>query len=107
MTDQTPHSGHSGLEFMSVLVGFGAGILGTLVYATYKQNDFDRIVDKTRDLAANAEDRVIELGDRADGLNRKVTTAAHKEVDMAHNVAKNAIDSVRHVVSDHAMTDHA
>ncbi len=102
MNQNQPNATRIGFEAASLILGFGAGILGTLIYATYKQKEFESVLHKTRDLAGNAEERMQELGDRAQDMNRDVTRAAHSEVNRANQVTTNAIDSVRKAMSDHA-----
>ncbi len=91
---------HSSLHFMSTLVGFGAGIIGTLLYATYKQKEFDRVLDKTREMASGAGDMVDDLSDNAKHLVSRVSNAVHRGVSSADKGAKNAVEGVRSTLHD-------
>jgi hypothetical protein len=83
------------LDFVSVIFGIGSGIIATLVYATYKQREFDRLINKSREIAGNAGDFVDHVGDEAQELTTRITNAAHDGLRTANKASKEAIETVR------------
>ena len=81
-----------GLHFASVLVGIAAGVAGTIIYATYNERQFNRIVGKTREMS----DRSGEyLGDVRDNAMHK----AQNLVESARHGVENVGEKVHEVVN--------
>ncbi len=95
MEMNTQDSNRPNLHLASVLVGCGAGIVGTLVFATYKQRHFDSMLKKPRAIAGRAADKVDELSDSALDATDKVADAAHRGVNAADKASKRAIETLR------------
>ena len=89
--EQHPENG--GLHFASVLLGVAAGVAGTILYATYNERSFNRVVGKTRELSDRAEEYAGQVGDNV----------RHKAADMvesARHGVESAGESVRKVVNN-------
>ncbi len=76
-----------GLSLPSVIVGMAAGILGTIVYATYREKEFNRLISKSRELSDHSSQY---LGDIGQNLKDKAVSAT----DSAENVISNLNKSV-------------
>src|SRR5690349_7798859 len=82
------HQSNHGLHIGSMLVGIAAGVAGTILYATYKEREFNQIVGKTRDMS----DRSAEyLGNVGGNVKDKAVAL----MDSAENAVSNLNDSVR------------
>jgi hypothetical protein len=88
------------LDVVSVLVGCGAGIIGTLVYATYKPHHFDRMLRRPRKVAGKASDFVDGVSDDALDATTHMAEAAHRSVSKADKASKHAIEAVRSTLTD-------
>jgi hypothetical protein len=95
MENNHPHHTRVSLDLTSVLFGFGSGILATLIFATYKQREFDRMIVKSRRMADSATDFMEHVSDDAQAMTSNIAHAAHDGVRTASNVSKAAIESVR------------
>ena len=88
----------SGLHLGSAIVGLAAGIVGTILYATYKEREFNRVVDKTRELG----DRSSEyLGD----MSQNVRTKAAAMVESAQHTVEKIGDKVKGTVSQRSSSE--
>ncbi len=83
-----------------VLLGCGAGIIGTLMYATYKPHHFDRILRKPRKIAGKAGDFVDSVSDDALDATTQMAQAAHRGVSKVDKASKQAIETVRSTLTD-------
>ncbi|MFM9874111.1 MAG: hypothetical protein ACKVQS_11685 [Fimbriimonadaceae bacterium] len=99
MENNTPNHSHSGLDLTSVLFGLGSGILATLIFATYKQREFDRMIDKSRKMAGSAGDFVDHMSDDAQAMTSRLAHVAHDGVRSASHASKDAIEAVRSTLS--------
>ncbi len=101
MMDTNLHSNHRPtLDFTSMVFGFAAGILGTLVFATYKQRDFDRVLGKSRDMAGQTNEFFEDFGDNARQIGSNVAKAAHRGITSVDNSAHNAVSSLEKSMKD-------
>ena len=87
-------------EFATLLVGFAAGVLGTLIFATYKQREFDQMVGKSREVAGQTHEFFEDFEGNARDAARELAGAAHRGVNTVDRAAHNAIDGVKHKVLD-------
>lgn len=94
------NSTRSNFDAVSVLLGCGAGIIGTLVYATYKPHHFDRLLRKPRKVAGQASDFVDEVSDDARDATTHMAEAAHRGVSKADKASKRVIETVRSTLTD-------
>ncbi len=85
-------------EFATLLVGFAAGVLGTLIFATYKQREFDRLVGKSREMAGSTQEFFEDFEGNARSTTHELANAAHRGVNKVDRAAHNAIDSVKQKV---------
>lgn len=97
MFDRQEDSG--GLSLTSVVIGFALGVAATLVYATYRKDEFDQVVDKTRglsdkgsemfsDAADSVKQRVNALRGHGEDMADEINTAAHRAKGAAKGAAK-------------------
>jgi hypothetical protein len=88
---ENQNSGY-GLHLGSALVGFAAGVFGTILYAAYKEQEFNRVVGKTR-----------EMGDRSteylSGVTESARTKAVAMVDSAQNTVDNISEKVKTAIA--------
>lgn len=95
------NNSNHGLHIGSILVGVAAGVAGTILYATYREKEFNRVVGKTRDLsdrsteyignvAQTAKDKAAALMDSAENAVGNLSDSVRK---MAHRESKDAIPS--------------
>ena len=94
------NSNRSSLDAVSVLLGCGAGIIGTLVYAIYKPHHFDRLLRKPRKVAGEASDFVDGVSDDALDATTHIAEAAHRGVSKVDKASKHAIEKVRSTLTD-------
>lgn len=89
----------SGLSLTSMVIGFTLGVAATLIYATYRKEDFERVVDKTRDLsdrggeffsdaAESVKQKVSSLRSHGEDMMDEVSEAAHRAKGTVKGVAK-------------------
>jgi hypothetical protein len=88
------------LDAVSVLIGCGAGILATLMYATCKPHHFDRLLRKPRKVAGDAGDFVDSVSDDARDATTQMAEAAHRGVSKVDKASKKAIETVRSTLTD-------
>ena len=84
------HSDH-GPHIGSILIGIAAGVAGTILFATYREREFNRVVGKTREMS----DRSAEyLGDVGQNVKNKavalVDSAEHAVGSLSQSVHKMA-----------------
>lgn len=89
-------------EFATLLVGFAAGVLGTLIFATYKQREFDRLVGKSREVAGQTQEFFDDFESNARNAAEGLALAAHKGINKVDRAAHNAVDGVKQKVLDAA-----
>ncbi len=75
------------VDLGTLAFGFAAGILATVAYATFRRREFDQVVDKTSDLAGQAENK-------AHRAINDLAGAAHHGIAKAEKAADHAVDSV-------------
>ena len=80
----------------SVLVGVAAGIAGTILYATYREREFNRIVSKTREISDNSSQYIGDVG-------HSIKEKAVAMVDSAEHAVSNISKSV-HNMADKKLT---
>lgn len=82
------------------MVGFAAGVLGTLIFATYKQREFDRLVGKSREAAGQTQEFFEDFEGNARTAAEQLALSAHKGINKVDRAAHNAVDGVKHKVMD-------
>lgn len=97
------HESNHGLNFASVLVGVAAGIAGTIIYAAYKEREFNRVVTKTREIGDRSTEYIGNVGGN-------IKEKANAAVDTVREKAVAVVDSAESVVSNlskhvHEMAD--
>jgi hypothetical protein len=95
----------SSLSLTSVVIGFALGVAATLVYATYRKEEFEKVVDRTRELSDKSGEF---LADATDTVKQKVNSLrghgedlAEQAGDAAHR-AKGAVKGAAKAVRDRA-----
>lgn len=99
MDNNMKESHRSGLDTISVLFGFAAGVIGTIVFATYKQREFDGVITKSRSLAGQADGFVEDMGENARRATSDLARSAHQTVDKVDHVTHRAIDKIEKAVT--------
>jgi hypothetical protein len=77
------HNSNGGLHWSSLIVGLAAGVVGTILFATYNKRRF-----------AMATDKVQELTDRS---THYVGDVAHNVRDKASGMIETAADGVKNL----------
>lgn len=80
----------NGLHIPSLFVGIAAGIAGTILYATYREREFNRIVSKTRELSDQSGQYVGDIG-------QSLKDRAASMVDSAEHAVTNLSQTVHHM----------
>ena len=87
---------NAGVHVPSMFVGLAVGVVGTIIYATYREREFNRLVKKTRELA----DRSAEYaGEAGQGLKDRAVAL----VDSAEDAVANLGQSVQRLVDRKAV----
>ncbi len=94
------NNSNHGLHFASVLVGVAAGIAGTILYAAYREKEFNQIVNKTREIGDKSTDYVGDVSHQIkDKANHLAETVRDKAVAVADK-AESAVSSISKSVHD-------
>ena len=99
----------SGLHAGSLIIGLALGVAATLVYATYQEKSFNRLVSRTReigdqtgdffgDLTDNVKDRAAQLTGRMRSMVDDVEETAHETVKAAKSAGKEAASHARKAI---------
>jgi hypothetical protein len=96
MMNETRYSDH-GMNLGSLLVGLAAGVAGTILYATYREREFNKIVGKTRKLSDRSSEYLGHVGDT-------VKSKAVAMVDSAQNAVDGLADKARNKMSNDRLT---
>ncbi len=83
------------IDLASVLLGLGSGIFATLIFAIYKEREFDRLINNSRKMADSAGNFVENIGDEAQAMNSNLANAAHNGVRSVKKVSRDAIEAVQ------------
>lgn len=89
-----------GLHAESMLLGFAAGVIGTLLFATYRQKEFDRVVEKARDLNEKGGERLRDMGQRAHEFADNITHASTRGVKNAERATRDMLETLDDGVKD-------
>lgn len=84
-----------GLDLKSMLLGIGTGILATMIFATYKQREFDQMVRKSRQMASSAGEFVDHLNEEAHTMTSNIAHAAQEGMRTARKGSMETIEAVR------------
>jgi uncharacterized protein YjbJ (UPF0337 family) len=76
---------------MGVGAGFALGVIGTILFATYREEHFRKVVSKTREIGDSAQDTAGQLKDRMGDL----TDAAKKQIKRAQGKLEAGIDDLK------------
>lgn len=94
-----------GLNLASVLVGVAAGIAGTIIYAAYREREFNRVVSKTREMGDRSTEYIGNVGesikDRANSVADTVREKAVAIVDSAETAVSKVSKSVHEIADKH------
>jgi len=82
----------NGLHLASALIGVAAGVVGTILYAAYKEQEFNRLVGRTRELGDRSSEYLGEVGEN-------VRTKAVAMVDSAQSAVDNLSEKVKTAVA--------
>ena len=88
----------SSIEITSVLLGIGSGIMATLIFAAFRQREFDRLINKSRRIAGSAGDFVGNVSDDAHAMTSHMAHAAHDSVRSVGQASKDALEAVRNAL---------
>jgi hypothetical protein len=81
----------SPVSFMlGIGAGFALGVVGTVLFATYKEDHFTKVVRKTREISDSAQDTAGQLKDKFGDL----TEAAKKQINKASGKLDEGIKSL-------------
>ena len=80
-----------GLHFGSALIGFAAGVVGTILYAAYKEQEFNRVVGKTRELGDRSTEYLGEMGENVRNKAAAMVDSAQHAVDNISEKVKTAV----------------
>ena len=95
------HESHeSGMHLGSVLIGIAAGIAGTILYATYKEREFNRIVGKTRELSDKSGQYLGNVGETVKSKAVAMVDSAQHAVDSLGEKVKRAAGETGSKMSD-------
>ena len=86
------------LDVVSVVLGISSGILATLIFATYKQREFDALIKKSREVASGAGEMVDHVADQAKQLVGQAEHAVTDGARAACKASKETIDAARSTV---------
>ena len=99
------HESNNGLSLASVLVGVAAGIAGTIIYAAYREREFNRVVTKTREMGDHTTEYIGNVGgnikEKASAAVDTVREKAVAVVDGAESVVANLSKSVHDMADKH------
>lgn len=84
---------HHGMSLGAVLIGIAAGVAGTILYATYREREFNRLVGKTRELGDKSSEYLGSMGEN-------VRHKAVAMVDSAQSAVDNLGEKVKRAVGD-------
>jgi len=76
---------------MGVGAGFALGVIGTVLFATYKEDHFTKVVRKTREISDSAQETAGQLKDKVSDL----TEAAKKQIKKASGKLEEEYDNIR------------
>jgi methyl-accepting chemotaxis protein len=85
-----------GLHFASLLVGIAAGVVGTIVYATYNERQFNRVVGKTRELSDRSGEYLGDVRDNAMHKTQELVESARHGVESVGNKVHEVVNRVTH-----------
>src|SRR5947209_8910391 len=84
----------SGLHLGSLVIGLTLGVAATLIYATYQEKSFNRLVRKTRELSDSSgeffSDLTENVKERAAHLSGKMKDVVDEVEDSANEVVHSA-----------------
>lgn len=80
------------LHLGSAIIGFAAGVVGTILYAAYKEQEFNKVVGKTRELGDRSTEYLSET-------SQNVRTKAAAMVDSAQHAVDNISEKVKTAVA--------
>lgn len=87
----------------SVLVGVAAGIAGTIIYAAYREREFNSVVSRTREMGDRSTEYISNVGEN---IKEKATAVVDTVKEKAAAVADSAESAVSNLSkSVHNMTD--
>ena len=99
----------SGLNIQSMLLGVAAGVVGTILFAAYREEKFNRVVRKTRDAGDRSQEYLSDLGTqmryKADHAVEAAVNGVDKvgaKVRRAVGVATDTIEEKAHQAADRA-----
>lgn len=99
------HESNHGLSLASVLVGVAAGIAGTIIYAAYREREFNRVVSKTREMGDRSTEYIGNVGgnikEKANAVVDTVKEKAVSVVDSAEAAVSNISKSVHDIADKH------
>ncbi len=85
-------------------IGVSAGVVGTIVFATVWQKQFDRLIGRARSASATVGDcvdgLVNDLSEDATKASTSMAESAHRGVDKVDHASKVAIETVRSKIVD-------
>jgi hypothetical protein len=81
----------NGLHLGSAIVGLAAGIVGTILYATYKEREFNRVVGKTRELGDRSSEYLSDVTENVRSKAVTVVDNAQQTVDRLSEKVKSAV----------------
>ncbi len=88
-----------GLHLASVLVGVAAGIAGTILYAAYREREFNSVVSRTREMGDRSTEYIGNVGEN-------IKEKASAVVDTVKEKAVAVVDSAESAVSNLSKSVH-
>ena len=76
---------------LGVSAGFALGVIGTVLFATYKEEHFTKVVRKTREISDSAQETAGQLKDKVSDL----TDAAKRQIKKASGKLDEGFESLQ------------
>lgn len=76
---------------LGVGAGFALGVIGTVLFATYKEEHFTKVVKKTREISDSAQETAGQLKEKVSDL----TDAAKRQIRKASGKLDEGIESLQ------------
>ncbi|MCW5937078.1 MAG: hypothetical protein KIT11_07220 [Fimbriimonadaceae bacterium] len=83
-----------GFDLMTFLFGAAVGVAATMMYATYRRQEFEQAVDRAQEMTERGADRVREIASKGQAVVDQVAERAKDKIDMTREHVKGAVSTV-------------
>src|SRR5689334_19838026 len=91
---------NTGVSITPFALGFAAGVIGTLLFATYYEDQFKRVVWRTRQIGEKAANMAGEVKSRVVETVHTLSDGAEDQIDRVKQSAHHAMDTTRDEAAD-------